>query len=348
MTGRSTLWCRVAGALWLCATGAAVVAGPDDPISIRAGESSKPRIGVPLAIAEANDPPSAAPRPAGPIQVRLGEIDTAPDKDARQERPTAPDLRHSSGARPWQAANGTTDRVATAIVPDPGQQATAPSKTAAPDRVSPAQITDRLEHTVSPSPVPSQADPGPQAKQPRPLRPLPRADGGGNTAAPGSIAGGSSWLLSTLLALAAVLGVIGLLRWGLGRLAGRATAGPNSHVLEVMARVRVAPRSNVLLVKVGHRMLLVSESAAGLSTLADIDDPQEVATLLHAATSTRPHSATSAFASLMGRFGSQYRDRDRIEDEGEDAEEFQLDRARDQVSGILSRVRNTLGPGGGG
>ncbi len=347
MTGRSTHWCRFATALWLCATGAVVATGPDDPISIRAKESSKPRVAAPLAITEAGDSAREPPKPSGPIQVRLREIDAGPDNNASQQRPPAPDHRNSSGTHSSHAAAGSIDHDAPAIVPKSGKQETTTTKTPTADRASSDPTTEPLQDAVPPSRVPGLADPASQAREPRPLPPLRRAYGYGASAAPGSIEGGSSWLLSTLLALAAVLGVIGLLRWGLGRLAVRGTVGSHSHLLEVMARVRVGPRSNVLLMKLGHRMLVVSESAAGLSTLADIDDPQEVATLLQAATSARPHSATSAFASLMGRFGSQYGDSDRIEDEGEDTEEFQLDRARDQVSGILSRVRNTLGPGGG-
>jgi flagellar biogenesis protein FliO len=143
-----------------------------------------------------------------------------------------------------------------------------------------------------------------------------------------------------------VLGLIFLLRWGLNRLSGRVSAASHSAMLEVLGRVKVAPRSNVLLIRLGHRLLIVSESTAGLSTLANIDDPEEVATLLRASSVARPHGATSAFSSLLRRFSIEHRNADRIATEGNDSDEYHVDRARDQVSGLLARVRNTISSGG--
>lgn len=51
-------------------------------------------------------------------------------------------------------------------------------------------------------------------------------------------------------------------------------------VTEVLGRTAIGPRQNVILLRVGRRVLVVAQADGTLSTLADIDGPEEVAALL--------------------------------------------------------------------
>ena len=146
------------------------------------------------------------------------------------------------------------------------------------------------------------------------------------------------WVLNTVTALGAVLGLILLLRAAMTRWAGQTAMAGNATV-ELLSRSQLAPRHQISLVRVGQRILVVGESGSGLRTLADIDDPEEVAALLTSIASTQDQSATRRFASLLSRFNGNYSEYDPQSLGGDDGE-VHVDRARDQVTGLLTRVRS--------
>lgn len=153
-----------------------------------------------------------------------------------------------------------------------------------------------------------------------------------------------SWMLKTLTALGVVIGLALLARFGYSRLGGKVAAA-SSPVVEVLSRTTVAPRSHVMLLRVGARVLVVSESSAGMRTLASMDDAQEVADLLGAVSAAKPTSISRSFNQLFNRFDEDYGPLSAEHDAG-DARDRRLGRARDSVSGLLSRMRG-LGRGGG-
>lgn len=150
----------------------------------------------------------------------------------------------------------------------------------------------------------------------------------------------SSWFIKTVGALGVVLAAILLTRMILNRVLGRTAVSGPSPLLEVLARVSVARGQNILLIRTGRRVLLVGDGSSGLRTLADIQEPEEVAGLLSAAAADRPHSVSSSFSQLLSRFNGDYRDSQRRVEEGSDVAEYQVDRARDQVSSLASKIRN--------
>ena len=155
-----------------------------------------------------------------------------------------------------------------------------------------------------------------------------------------------SWILTTCMALAAVVALIFIIRLLMVRFTGRAAAPSQSPLLEVLSRVSVAPRSNILIIRLGQRVIAVADGASGMRTLADIDDPDEVAQMLRVSSTIAPRSATTAFRTLLHRFHGGYGRSERLNEEGGDEHEYRVDRARDQVSGLVSRIRR-LGGGGG-
>lgn len=161
----------------------------------------------------------------------------------------------------------------------------------------------------------------------------------------GAIDSSGSTLFDTLTALGVVIGLALLGRWLYTRFTGRTGASRTSPVVEVLARTSVAPRNHVLLLRVGSRILVVSDSPGGMRTLSDIDDPEEVASLIGAVSAAHDSSLTRNFTRMLQGFNGQY-DRTRPDDEGGDDHEHTLDRARDSISSLIARVR-LLGDRGG-
>lgn len=157
----------------------------------------------------------------------------------------------------------------------------------------------------------------------------------------------SSWVMTTLTALGVVVGLILVLRAVVAKVTGRAPASSHSPVLEVLSRTSVAPKNHVLLLRLGQRILVVGDSAAGLATLADIDDPEEVAGLLQAVSASKPGSASQGFTETLEGFDGQYDDFDRPAREGRDSGEHRVDRMRDGISGLKARIR-AMAAGKGG
>ena len=54
-------------------------------------------------------------------------------------------------------------------------------------------------------------------------------------------------------------------------------------MLDVLARATVSPRHQLLLVRLGHRLVLVGQSPASLTALSEVTDAGEVAALIEAA-----------------------------------------------------------------
>ena len=188
---------------------------------------------------------------------------------------------------------------------------------------------------------PERADAPPDPYEQQPLGSLPagaRRPRSGGDEGPGPI--GSSWVLSTITALGAVLGLILLFRLLYTKITGHALAKGHSAALEVLTRVAVAPRSHILIVRLGQRILVLGDSANGLTPLATVDDPEEIATLLKSITSGQPNSITRGFSQLLHGFNNEYADDQLDVASGADGDEQRTGRARDEVSGLLSRVQS--------
>ncbi len=85
-----------------------------------------------------------------------------------------------------------------------------------------------------------------------------------------------------LVALAAVVAAIFLLRWVLIRLGGRRAVIGQSSAVEILARSDLAPRCQLFVLRLGKRVLLVGLGPNGPVTLCEVTDPAEAAELLAA------------------------------------------------------------------
>lgn len=151
-------------------------------------------------------------------------------------------------------------------------------------------------------------------------------------------------------ALLAVIALIFLLRWFGKIFFPAATGKAQSRVVEVVSRSPLAPKQQVMLLRVGKRLLVVGDSAGQLSTLCEISDPDEVASMVGQLREEKSTSAV-AFGSLFGRFSRKFdsdeaevietppepTDRQMLMDETDEVREAAAGQA--EIDGLRDRVR---------
>ena len=159
------------------------------------------------------------------------------------------------------------------------------------------------------------------------------------------------WLMDTLAALGVVIGLIFLLRWGLRKWGGANVGGgvrvAASPVVEVLSRTTVAPRSHVVLLRVGPKVLIVNDGAAGMRTLATVDDPDEVAGLLQSIEVAHESSLSNSFGRAMTKLSGSWSPSESAGELGQDDSEAGVDQARGALAGLRDRLRLSSGGRGG-
>ncbi|MFV2066453.1 MAG: flagellar biosynthetic protein FliO [Pirellulales bacterium] len=112
-------------------------------------------------------------------------------------------------------------------------------------------------------------------------------------------------VVSVLGALGIVLGLFLLLIWLLKRgLLGNTHLLP-PEVVESLGRASFAGRQQVHLLRVGHKLVLVSVTAAGVETLTEITDREEVDRLAGLCRQRNVNSSTTAFRQTLRRFSQE-------------------------------------------
>lgn len=153
------------------------------------------------------------------------------------------------------------------------------------------------------------------ARTAQPLGPRPEAPVRARPSSERTDGAGSSLLWSTIrtaLALSAVVGLVLGLAWLLRRWSGvdgrwlgargsRAPAG----ILEILGRYPLGRGHTLLLLRMDRRVLLVAQStgarlsAGGMTTLAEVTDPEEVASLLTKARDQHGESLSMRFQAML-------------------------------------------------
>lgn len=100
---------------------------------------------------------------------------------------------------------------------------------------------------------------------------------------------------------------------GLWAAAGGAGASP-AGILEILGRYPIARGQSLILLKVDRRILLLSQTtpriragAGTLTTLAEITDPEEVASILIKSQDSEGATNSAKFQALLGRFDAGHR-----------------------------------------
>jgi len=100
-------------------------------------------------------------------------------------------------------------------------------------------------------------------------------------------------------ALGAVLLVIYLSQKAWRKLGMPGAPGKSTASLQVVSRLSIAPRQQVLLIRVGRRCVLIGNNGTQMSPLCEISDPDEVAMLLGQSLPVSSDSV-STFSSVLG------------------------------------------------
>jgi flagellar biogenesis protein FliO len=82
-----------------------------------------------------------------------------------------------------------------------------------------------------------------------------------------------------IAALAIVLGLIVLIKWLTARLIGRSARTANGAV-RILSRTAIAPRQQILLIRVGRRILVLADQGTTLSHLYSMTDADEISELM--------------------------------------------------------------------
>lgn len=121
---------------------------------------------------------------------------------------------------------------------------------------------------------------------------------------------GGMWWFQTVAALVFVVGLIFVVRMVVQRLAGRsgALAGAlgaggraPSGVLEVLGRYPVARGQSFVLLRLDRKILLLAQTASGYSTLTEVSDPDDVASLVVKTRDEEGASNAARFNDLLKR-----------------------------------------------
>ncbi len=247
----------------------------------------------------------------------------------------------------------------------PVRAAPADGRAAAPAATAVDSAAPRSNSTSDPAPAPYLAAPpsskGASDASRRSMlddTPIRRRDdavpsaGGATTRGNGSMSSPATGLQGSrvLLALSLVIGLIFALRWAGRRFFITPAGGNASRAVQVLSRSSLSPKQQVVLVRVGRRVLVVGDNGQQLSSLAEIADPDEVAALIgQVQESAAALSPAKSFGNLFHRFSTgstaaavEAEDRRPAvmrADSGDEAEEPAVATTRAELGSLMERVR---------
>lgn len=108
--------------------------------------------------------------------------------------------------------------------------------------------------------------------------------------------------MTTLSALAIVLGTLCLFYWGVKRLGPRTNQVVPNEVVEMLGYTPLSGRQRLCLIRVGRKLILVAVSSDAVEPLTEIDDPVEVDRLVGLCASQRNGSVTQAFQQVFSQY----------------------------------------------
>ncbi len=140
------------------------------------------------------------------------------------------------------------------------------------------------------------------------------------------------WPLGLVLALI----VVAALAWR--KWSPRSKRFGAGGVINVLASHYLSPKQSLCLVRLGRRMLLIGVTPERISTVAEIQQPQEASEILAAVERARPSSFTSVFTRLSKGEPVENAGEEPIEEHAAIADR-QLARTGSAVRDLVSRVR---------
>jgi flagellar biogenesis protein FliO len=140
-------------------------------------------------------------------------------------------------------------------------------------------------------------------------------------------------------ALAAVIGLIFLLRWAGKSVLPASLVGGRAGAVKVLARCPVGPRQQIVLLQIGRRVLVAADCSSQLSSLCQITDADEVAALIGSIHQERT-SPASAFTSWFSQARQAFGTEDELEKELAQPGERNADLERASGGGQREEIRD--------
>ena len=112
-------------------------------------------------------------------------------------------------------------------------------------------------------------------------------------------------LTTVLASLGVVVGLFLVLAMMVRRGMPKGSTNLPSGVIEVLGRTPLAGRHQLHLIRLGHKLVLVSASQGGVETIAEVTDPLEVDRLTGLCYQTHPNGATASFRQVFDNFGGE-------------------------------------------
>ena len=163
--------------------------------------------------------------------------------------------------------------------------------------VVPAQFTS--SEPALPGLNRSPAGPGEKSSGVRPLKPPSSGEPEKEKRSNGTIQLFVSVASSLLIVLGLVLGAA----WCYRRAVPGAVTGMPKQVLQVLGRMPLAPRQQLVLIRFGHKLVLVSNLHGEVRTISEITDPLEVDRVAGICESSQAGSISDSFRSVLHNLG---------------------------------------------
>ncbi len=125
--------------------------------------------------------------------------------------------------------------------------------------------------------------------------------------------GGMSGITAVASSLAIVLGLFFVFVWLMRRSSPSPVAALPAEVIETLGKITLGYRQQVNLVRCGNRLLLLSVTPAGVETLSEYADPDEVTRLVALCRQAQPGSASTTFRQVFHQLAGQSAETDRFE-----------------------------------
>lgn len=110
-------------------------------------------------------------------------------------------------------------------------------------------------------------------------------------------------LFSVGSSLLIVIGLFLGVAWCYRKTLNNSMGGIPKQVVSVLGRTAIAPRQQLVLVRFGSKMVLISLNQGETRTISEITDPIEVDQLAGACESHQPHSLTNSFRTILNQSG---------------------------------------------
>lgn len=117
-----------------------------------------------------------------------------------------------------------------------------------------------------------------------------------------SLGSGTAPWMTTLSALAIVLGTLFLFYWGMKRLGPKTNQMVPNEVVEMLGYSPLSGRQRLCLIRLGRKLVLVAVSSDSVEPLTEVDDPVEVDRLVGLCASQRHGSVTHAFQQVFSQY----------------------------------------------